>query len=502
MVGLMRPYCHPPFKHSASNYEYRMRRMRHTLQDRAQKIADRLKTLEDTDRSVVEMTVDLHDKANAGKMAWMTEAIDDLLKSSGHLDPGITRDRVAELVKARDTIVEALKIIPEHHQHRHPEMDSFGLDLYGGATLENVAEIEVLTESRDILEPVLTDAQIEKASIVRKSLIDIIECLSKPFWPRAPPASATAPSPYNQGKFVPVVNITNRVDKRPKPVVKKFVPTKPLDPTAGYAKKNGGTPVPKVEAVKPPPKKGAKKHKYIAPGPSHVHHIVVKENPKNMQPAPHHGDTSEEHGHDSHPNGASSAAHGPTNAHHTNSAHGTGKPHEPNHKESPAPSSTVAAKREDGSPSDETPAERPLKPAAGPPTPVTNLTKVKPKPGQKGSKGSKGSKGHGEDATSAHHEEDPKLKRRKTEAQENLDVKAEEAPPLPVDAGKAPEETPGVASPTKKASVVAEKAVEESAVVTEEPPKVVEEAPKAVEEPPAPVEAPPVEAEVTPPGET
>ncbi|OQV17632.1 hypothetical protein BV898_08256 [Hypsibius exemplaris] len=95
----LRPYCHPPYKHQASNYEFRMRKLRQTLQSRALNISAALKKLDDNDRAVVEMAINLKRYENEGKFKWIDNAINDLQKTSAKLEPGITRDRVEELVK-------------------------------------------------------------------------------------------------------------------------------------------------------------------------------------------------------------------------------------------------------------------------------------------------------------------------------------------------------------------------------------------------------------------
>ena len=127
-----------------------MRKLRQTLQTRALKIADILKTLDDTDRTVVEMAANLKENENSGKFLWINNAIDELAKCSLKLEPGITQDRVTELVKARNVIREAAKAMPAfHHHHTHPEEDADGLDLYGGVHLPTGPEV-CLISANDI----------------------------------------------------------------------------------------------------------------------------------------------------------------------------------------------------------------------------------------------------------------------------------------------------------------------------------------------------------------
>lgn len=47
--------------------------------------------------------------------------------------------------------------------------------------------------------PPPTEEQMEHANIVRNCLADLIESLSKPFWPRPVPAAAKGTSPYGKG---------------------------------------------------------------------------------------------------------------------------------------------------------------------------------------------------------------------------------------------------------------------------------------------------------------
>ena len=107
------------------------------------------------------------------------------------------------------------------------------------------------------VDPPPTTAQVEMAARTRKCLIDMIESLSKPFWPRRPPASANPPSPYKQGGYHPKLDDTHRVDQQPLPpspkIIRKKIPL-PVFVTkkAGEDKKEVAGSPPATKTVRKP----------------------------------------------------------------------------------------------------------------------------------------------------------------------------------------------------------------------------------------------------------
>ena len=108
------------------------------------------------------------------------------------------------------------------------------------------------------VDPPSTTAQVEMAARTRKCLIDMVESLSKPFWPRRPPASANPPSPYKQSGYHPKLDDTHRVDHQPPPpsppkIIQKKIPL-PVFVTkkAGEEKKEVAGSPPATKAVKKP----------------------------------------------------------------------------------------------------------------------------------------------------------------------------------------------------------------------------------------------------------
>ncbi|OQV17633.1 hypothetical protein BV898_08257 [Hypsibius exemplaris] len=131
--------------------------------------------------------------------------------------------------------MEASNAMPELH-HRPPQDDpddTDGLDLYGGVHLPTGPD-QVEGNPNGAQEPAPTPQQVEMAARSRKCMIDMVENLSKPFWPRRPPASVNLPSPYKQGGYAPSTDITHRVDKQPVPEPPKA--GKPLPVFASKAK--------------------------------------------------------------------------------------------------------------------------------------------------------------------------------------------------------------------------------------------------------------------------
>ena len=95
----LRPYQHPPYKHTASFYERRMRELRNTMQERAIKMTTRLRALDPSDPALVAMCHEMTVHGNASKFRWIERATNELKLLSAEMEPGITKQRAESSFK-------------------------------------------------------------------------------------------------------------------------------------------------------------------------------------------------------------------------------------------------------------------------------------------------------------------------------------------------------------------------------------------------------------------
>ncbi|GAU94199.1 hypothetical protein RvY_06021 [Ramazzottius varieornatus] len=264
----LRPYQHPPYKNTKSYYERRMRELRNIMNERAISMTSRLRALDPSDPALPAMCHEMTVHGNAGKFLWINRALDELKALSAELQPGVTRERVEGVVIIRDNMANALADWDEHKNAHQRVVEK-------PSTLPEEQSYED-EEGKHKGPPPPTKEQMEHANIVRNCLADLIQALSKPFWPRPVPAAAKGISLYGRGDPKPT-NATPAPDKSRAGTRNATTPADAKPKKEGSSQPAERSPTENPSSVQKSPS--------AAPSTEKASHVVQKASSLNRQPA-------------------------------------------------------------------------------------------------------------------------------------------------------------------------------------------------------------------------